>query len=537
MHIYRAFLQYLLNPELLQLQNCIPRGPFNTAVRVAAIAAMSVFCLVSCFVAATLATAEGFHRASFQNAAHRSLNVTYPRYRISPLDGSTIALPSQDQLDFQDKEMGILIHFNIATYISIDGCNGVPGLVPDPDIFNPTILNTDQWMDSIMASGAKYATLVAKHNCGFTTWPSAINFETRDNTTSPYNYTVAYTPANGTDIVKMFSESAGKYGVGHGFYYSTVVNNFLNVQDSLVNATWSPGEIRITNETYDEIVIAQLTELWTNYGLLTELWFDGGYGVSQMGRIEELLQEYQPHACIFNSCDTDGSCLSANAIRWIGTESGLPNEEIWSTGVTNDGGDPTSEYFAPAECDTTLQTDDRWFWGEGQPLRSIGEMIDVYHQTVGRNCLLELDLAPDRSGLIPARHAARYKELGDFIRSCYGSPITQQVFNTTTDHGVALAFGHPTSIDRVVLMEDQVNGQVIRAYEIYAKIVDAQEENGTMDVPWSLVSSGSSVGHKRIDLLSEAITVTDVVVNATKYVDIPKWRSVSTYLCDSPTST
>lgn len=244
-------------------------------------ATMAVFRLVSCFVAATLATAAGSHRASFQHAAHRSLNVTYPKYRISPLDGSTIALPSQDQLDFQDKEMGILIHFNIATYISIDGCNGVPGLVPNPDIFNPTILNTDQWMDSITASGAKYATLVAKHNCGFTTWPSAIDFETRDNTTSPYNYTVAYSPVNGTDIVKMFSDSAEKYGVGHGFYYSTVVNNFLNVQNSLVNATWSPGEIRITNETYDEIVIGQLTELWTNYGLLTEVsWYNSRDSVS-----------------------------------------------------------------------------------------------------------------------------------------------------------------------------------------------------------------------------------------------------------------
>lgn len=205
--------------------------------------------------------------------------------------------------------------------------------------------------------------------------------------------------------------------------------------------------------------------------------------------------------------------------------------------MTNDGGDPTSEYFAPAECDTTLQTDDRWFWGEDQPLRSVGEMIDVYHQTVGRNCLLELDLAPDRSGLIPARHAARYKELGDFIRSCYGHPITQQVFNTTIDNGVALTFDYPTSIDRIVLMEDQANGQVIRAYAIYAKIVDAEEENGTLDVPWSLVSSGSSVGHKRIDLLQEAITVTDIIVNATKYVDSPKWRSVTTYLCGNSTST
>ncbi|KAH8760563.1 alpha-L-fucosidase [Diaporthe sp. PMI_573] len=452
------------------------------------------------------------------------------KYRLSPVDGTKIALPTQEQLDFQDREFGMLIHFEVATYLSIDGCNGVPGLVPSPSLFDPTLLNTDQWMDTITATGAKYATLVAKHNCGFTTWPSAVSFETRDNTTSRYNYTVADSPISGTDVVQQFSKSAEKYGLGHGFYYSTVVNNFLNVQNSLVNATWSPGEIRITNETYDEIVIDQLTELWTNYGTLTELWFDGGYSASQMTKIEELLQQLQPQACIFNSCDIAGTCISANAIRWIGTESGLPNQEIWSTGVTNDGGDPSSEYFAPAECDTTLQTGDRWFWGEDQPLRSIDEMIDVYHQTVGHNCILELDLAPDRSGLVPARHAARYKELGDFIQSCYGSPL--EATNSTTEAGVVLSFEHPTSIDRIAIMEDQAEGQVIRAYEVYAKIVDAEEMNGTLDVPWSLVSNGSSIGHKRIDLFDNAITVTGITVNATKYVDEPKWRSVNVYLCD-----
>lgn len=227
--------------------------------------------LLGCFGAVTLAMATNPPQVPSRRTTPRDLDGTYPKYRISPLDGSIIALPSEDQLEFQDKEMGILIHFTIATYISIDGCNGVPGLVPDPHLFDPTILNTDQWMDSIIASGAKYATLVAKHNCGFATWPSAVTFETRDNVTSPYNYTVADSPINGTDVVKLFSESAEKYGVGHGFYYSTVVNNFLNVQNSLVNATWSPGEIRITNKTYDEIVIAQLTELWTRYGKLTEV--------------------------------------------------------------------------------------------------------------------------------------------------------------------------------------------------------------------------------------------------------------------------
>lgn len=164
-------------------------------------------------------------------------------------------------------------------------------------------------------------------------------------------------------------------------------------------------------------------------------------------------------------------------------------------------------------------------------------MIDVYHQTVGRNCLLELDLAPDRSGLVPARHAARYKELGDFIRSCYGTALPSgQASNMTTATGVTLTFAYPTPIDRVVMMEDQTDGQVIRSYEVYAKIVDAEEMNGTLDVPWTLVSNGSSVGHKRIDLFATAITVTDIFVNATKYVDTPVWRSVGVYLCGNSSS-
>lgn len=159
-------------------------------------------------------------------------------------------------------------------------------------------------------------------------------------------------------------------------------------------------------------------------------------------------------------------------------------------------------------------------------------MIEVYHQTVGRNCLLELDLTPDRSGLISANYAARYKQLGDFISSCYSKPVASKTTQASDDKGVyTLTFDYPTSIDRIVLMEDQTNGQVIRSYQIHAKIVDAQDVNGTLAVPWSLVSNGTSIGHKKIDIFNKAITVTEVMVNTT-YVDTPRWRSVSVHLCD-----
>jgi alpha-L-fucosidase len=108
------------------------------------------------------------------------------------------------------------IHFNIATYLNIDGCNDVPQLVPNQSIFDPTLLNTDQWMDTITALGAKYATLVAKHNCGFTLWPSKVSFEARAGQDVRYNYTIAQSPVSGENVVEKFVRSAEKYGVGHG---------------------------------------------------------------------------------------------------------------------------------------------------------------------------------------------------------------------------------------------------------------------------------------------------------------------------------
>lgn len=199
-----------------------------------------------------------------------------PPYRISPIDGSKIALPTTPQLSFQSQEIGVLIHFNIATYLSIDGCNNVPSLVPNTSLFTPSKLNTDQWLDAITSLGAKYATLVVKHNCGFALWPSNISFPVRsDGHGVGYEYSVenAPPPVQGEDIVRDFVDSAKKAGVGHGFYYSTVVNNYLNVQDAVVRpiGTWADGQVNITNSTYDGIVFDQLSELWEGYGDLTEV--------------------------------------------------------------------------------------------------------------------------------------------------------------------------------------------------------------------------------------------------------------------------
>ncbi len=65
-----------------------------------------------------------------------------------------------EQIQWQAQDVGALIHFNLATFIDVDGCSGQ--MVPDPSLFKPSLLNTDNWVQTIVDFSAVYAVLVAK---------------------------------------------------------------------------------------------------------------------------------------------------------------------------------------------------------------------------------------------------------------------------------------------------------------------------------------------------------------------------------------
>ncbi|CAF1487349.1 unnamed protein product, partial [Adineta steineri] len=426
---------------------------------------------------------------------------------------------------WQAQELGVLIHFNIATYIDVDGCSGQ--MVPNITLFNPYLLNTDNWVQTMTDYGAQYAVLVAKHACGFHMAPTKIRFPLNPSgQLVPYTYSIDYSPMKGRDVLGEFIASCEKKHIRTGFYYTVVSNNWFNVQSGYIqNTTLQPGQVNITQETYQNIVLQQLTEIWTKYGTLEEIWFDGGYTTEMEAPITALLAELQSQAIAFN-----GYGVSPNPARWIGTEMGVAPDPNWSTGVTNDGGDPDSSVFCPAECDTTLQEHDRWFWGVNATLRPLSELIQVYHETVGRNCILMLDLTPDRTGLIPPSYARRYKELGDFIRSCYGTSIspTEYITHDDSDIHILLFDSFPVTVDRSVIQEDQTQGQVIRAYTI-----DIQLVNATHTDQWMTVAQGTSIGNKKIDVWSAGPQLINAIrLNITKSVDTPVIKAFTVHLCN-----
>jgi alpha-L-fucosidase len=192
--------------------------------------------------------------------------------------------------------------------------------------------------------------------------------------------------------------------------------------------------------------------------------------------------------------------VTPNAVCWVGTESGNPGGEIWSTG-SSDKGDPDSSVWCPKGCDTTLQNGDVWFYEKGSSIRSLAQLISVYHATVGMNGMLELDFAIDRDGLVSSDHAARYKELGDWIRTCYVTGMKYKTSGTCVrGKDCILEIDIPSvhmegtsaiTIDRSMVQENLSQGQRVRSFK-----VDLVTSSGAV-VP---LGSGHSVGNKRINV-------------------------------------
>eukprot|EP00697_Spironema_sp_BW2_P017454 gnl/Spiro4/9142_TR4813_c0_g1_i1.p1 gnl/Spiro4/9142_TR4813_c0_g1~~gnl/Spiro4/9142_TR4813_c0_g1_i1.p1 ORF type:complete len:480 (-),score=96.55 gnl/Spiro4/9142_TR4813_c0_g1_i1:89-1366(-) len=409
----------------------------------------------------------------------------------------------------------------MATMAGTQGCGGCGGAPPSIDLWDPSALDTDLWIRTGVAMGCRRFVLTAKHGCGFLAWNSSL---------PGYDYHAGKSKS-GVDVVAAFVASAQKYKVGYGFYYSTVSNQMVNVCDGGAVHPAGPGQLNMTQDDYNDLVIAHLTELWARYGSLDEVWFDGGYQPALQNRLISLFSVLQPKVVAFQA-----SRLHDSVIRWVGTESGLPPYPVWST-CDPDGygeGSPDSNYWYPAEADFTLQNGDNWFYSPTVGVHPPAELRAMYETSVGHNTAVIMDLAPFPNGTLPDEQIAAATALGKFIHLCYDHPLVS-TNGTASFKGLPYTLqlelppGSP-ALDRVVVQEDQSFGQLIRNFTISV----------TTGGNTSILFSGSSVGNKFIyvvpaaERMTTSSTATTVVLTVTETLQqlAPRVRNFALFACD-----
>lgn len=156
---------------------------------------------------------------------------------------------------------GMFLGFSIGTFNNVTPPTSIGDL--DPDIFNPTDLDIDEWLDTAVTAGMKYVSIVTKGEDGFALYPTNYAVPGHD----PYSIAQSsWYAANGNlDILDYFVTGCRARGLKIVFYYGIY---------DLTHEIRSETDEASDPTAYINKIDLQLTELLTNYGAIDAVWFD-----------------------------------------------------------------------------------------------------------------------------------------------------------------------------------------------------------------------------------------------------------------------
>jgi alpha-L-fucosidase len=423
-----------------------------------------------------------------------------------------LPLPSESQLAWHEMEMNAFVHFTTNTFTGKEWGYGDES----PAIFNPTEYDADQWVRTFKETGFKGVILTCKHHDGFCLWPSKYTEHSVKN--SPWK--------NGAgDVVRDVMTACKKYELKFGVYLSP----------------WDRNHADYGTPAYLEYYRNQLTELFTSYGPVFEMWFDGANGGDGFygGKREkrsikgsiyyewpttlQLVRDMEPEVIFFSD--------AGPGVRWVGNERGVAGETNWNT-ITPDTlyagkagiekllneGSENGTHWIPAEVDVSIRKG--WFYHveEDSLVKTPEQLFDIYLTSVGRGSTLLLNVPPDRRGLVHENDVAALKGFRELLdtefktdlalnkkvsASSYRGSSKQYAPSNVNDNNpntywstddetltgtIEIDLSESKKIKYIVLQEDIRLGQRVKSFSVEVN----QGEN------WRKIAEETTIGYKRI---------------------------------------
>ena len=429
------------------------------------------------------------------------------------IDIASRVVPSKKQLAWQQMELTAFLHFGINTFTDNEWGSGTDS----PELFNPSELDCEQWVQALKEGGFKMAILTAKHHDGFCLWQ-----------TETTEYSVKNSPwrEGKGDVVRELSEACRKHGLKFGVYLSPWDRNAPSYGDS---------------PAYNRLFIAQLSELLSNYGRVDEVWLDGACGEGPNGKrqvydwdaILSTIRTLQPEAV---------TAIMGDDVRWVGNEKGLGRTTEWSVtpftpmsynysheansklGISETAKDlgsreliaqATQLYWYPSEVDVSIRPG--WFYHqwEDDQVRSLANLVDIYFSSVGCNSVLLLNIPPDRRGLIHEIDAQRIRELACYITKMYSQNYvaeSRETWHRNEGESIELDVCSNATVNTLLLAEDIAQGQHVESFRVEALINNK----------WCDLTEGTTIGYKRLlrflDCTPSKLRITINATRATAHI-------------------
>ncbi len=428
------------------------------------------------------------------------LNIT-----ASPAIENVEPVPSNAQIEWQDAELVMFIHFGMNTFTGREVGDGTE----NPALFNPGGLDVKQWVTVAREAGFKYLVLTAKHHDGFCLWPSALT-----------GHSVKNSPWKGGrgDVVKEFADECRAQGVKFGYYLSVLDEN-------------SP---LYGTPDYDRFYKGQTSELCTNYGDVGEIWLDGYLGRnpaithSQFDWLgfARLTKQLQPKSVM---------AIMGPDIRWAGNEAGIASETEWSFTWAHPAhhGFGDVEVWWPTECDVSIRPS--WFYRdyEDESVKSPEKLVELYLKSVGRNSNLLLNVPPTMEGKFHQNDVASLRGFRNLLNEMFRNDLLLYCSaSASSARGGNLSWAPSNAVDgnrntfwaadsgvrSAELTVELKKPSVVNYFRVeeairYGQRVNSFEIRGLINGSWVYLTGGTTIGRSRI-----LKTVMPIEVNAVKLI-------------------
>lgn len=321
--------------------------------------------------------------------------------------------------EFEQARFGMFIHWGVSSILGDGEWVMQMRNIPVKDytklqkIFNPIDFNAKTWVGIAKNAGMKYITLITRHHDGFS------NFDTKQS-----DWNVMKTPFK-RDIVKELADECHLQGIKICFYYSLLDWYRSDYPYELGRTGKGTGRTEKSDyASYLKFMKAQITELLTNYGEVSTIWFDGFWDQKdndhdknsksrldwKMDEIYTLIHKLQPRCLVGNN---------HHETPLVGEDFQMFEKDLPGGNSTGFGGAEISKL--PMETCETIS--DAWGFNiNDRKYKSTKELVDYLVKASGFGANFLLNVGPMPNGEIQPEFVDRLAEMGAWLK-VYGETI------------------------------------------------------------------------------------------------------------------
>ncbi len=314
---------------------------------------------------------------------------------------------------FQDMKFGMFIHWGASSVLGsgewvMNNRNiGVKEYGRLINVFNPQNFDAKKWVAIAKAAGMKYITFITRHHDGFSNWDTKLS-----------DWKITNTPY-GKDALKQLAEECHKEGLKLFCYYSLLDWYRSDYQYETGKTGKGTGRTQKSDwESYIRFMKAQLTELLTNYGAISGIWFDGhwdqldnDYDKTLKAKVNwhydeiyKLIHSLQPQCLISNN----------HHLTPIPGEDFQAFEKDLPGGNTTGFGGAAISQLPLETCETM---NDSWGFNiTDKKYKSVKELIHYLVKAASQNANFLLNVGPMPDGTIQPEFADTLKGIGNWMQ-------------------------------------------------------------------------------------------------------------------------